>query len=257
MTDPNPALSPPTLSPIDGKEDLGQYYLETRTEVVQILRSLNDHADSLAVYFDQGRNFILTALLEVRPNQETFVFDLGSSDDTNKKLLASEKLLFVGIQNGIRVQWSTGPAARAQYGGSDAFVAWLPQTVLRLQRRDYYRVVIPRAMEARCHIPDAKTGHEGLTIHDISVGGLCVIANDALSKAQVLDRFQRCAIALGDLGDIQETLEVRHVTPVSLRGGKSQVRVGLRFLDIGAGDQAKIQRFLVKIEQAKRALVDD
>lgn len=253
MTDTNPALSP-----IDGKEDLGQYYLETRTEVVQILRSLNDHADSLAVYFDQGRSFILTALLEVRPNQETFVFDLGSSEEMNKRLLASEKLIFVGIQNGIRVQWSTGPAARAQYGGSDAFVAWLPQTVLRLQRRDFFRVVIPLTMAARCHIPDARTGAEGLSLHDISVGGLCVVANDTLSKAQVLDRFERCTLSLGEqLGDIQQSLEVRHITPVSLRSGKSQVRVGLRFLDIGAGDQAKIQRFLVKIEQAKRALVDE
>jgi c-di-GMP-binding flagellar brake protein YcgR len=245
------------LTPIDGREDLGQYYLETRTEVVQILRSLNDHADSLAVYFDQGRNFILSALLEVRPNQETFVFDLGSSAEMNERLLKSEKLIFVGIQDGIRVQWNTGRVAKTQYGGSEAFVAWLPQTVLRLQRRDFFRVVIPVSMSAQCHIPDASTGRDGLRIHDISVGGLCVVANDALSKAEVLDRFERCSISLGEpLGDIQESLEVRHVTPVSLRGGKNQVRVGLRFVDISASDQAKIQRFLVKVEQAKRALVE-
>lgn len=253
MSDPDTALSP-----LDGREDLGQYYLETRTEVVQILRSLNDHADSLAVYFDQGRNFILTALLEVRPNQETFVFDLGSSNEMNTRLLASEKLIFVGIQDGIRVQWSTGPAAKTQYGGSDAFVAWLPQTVLRLQRRDYFRVTLPLAMAARCHIPDAGTGKEGLLIHDISVGGLCVIANDVLSKAQVLDLFERCTITVGEeLGELEESLEVRHITPVSLRGGKNQVRVGLRFYGITPSDQARIQRFLVKIEQAKRALVDE
>jgi c-di-GMP-binding flagellar brake protein YcgR len=246
-----------SLTPIDGKEDLGQYYLETRTEVVQILRSLNDHADSLAVYFDQGRNFILTALLEVRPTQETFVFDLGSNKEMNDRLLLSDKLIFVGMQDGIRVQWSTGRAAKAQYGGSEAFVAWLPQTVLRLQRRDYFRVVLPVTMEARCHIPDAQTGREGLPIHDISIGGLCVVANDALARSQVLDRFERCTIALGDpLGEIHQALELRHVTPISLRGGKSQVRVGLRFLSMAASDQAKIQRFLVKVEQTKRALVD-
>jgi len=247
-----------TLSLIDTKEDLGQFYLETRTEVVQILRSLNMHADSLAVYFDQGRNFILTALLEVRPSQETFVFDLGSSEEMNNRLLQSEKLIFVGIQDGIRVQWSTGPAAKTQYGGSPAFVAWLPQTVLRLQRRDYFRVVVPLSMMARCHVPDAHTGQEGLAIHDISVGGVCVVANAELAKAQVLDRFERCTISLGEqLGDIQESLEVRHVTPINLRGGKSQTRVGLRFCDIAAADQARIQRFLVKVEQAKRALVDE
>jgi c-di-GMP-binding flagellar brake protein YcgR len=247
-----------TLSLIDTKEDLGQFYLETRTEVVQILRSLNMHADSLAVYFDQGRNFILTALLDVRPTQETFVFDLGSNDEMNNRLLQSEKLIFVGIQDGIRVQWSTGRAVKTQYGGSAAFVAWLPQTVLRLQRRDYFRVAIPLSMMARCHIPDTGSGKEGLAVHDISVGGLCVVANSELAKAQVLDKFERCTIVLGEqLGEIQESLEVRHVTPINLRGGKAQTRVGLRFANITPADQARIQRFLVKIEQAKRALVDE
>lgn len=249
--------SNPTLSVIDTEQDLGQYYLETRTEVVQILRSLNMHADSLAVYFDQGRSFILTALLDVRPTQETFVFDLGSNDEMNNRLLKSDKLIFVGIQDGIRVQWTTGPVAKTQYGGSPAFVAWLPQTVLRLQRRDYFRVTVPHAMSARCHIPALDTGHDGLPVHDLSVGGLCVVANDKLAKAHAMDSFERCRISLGEpLGDIQQTLEVRHITPINLRGGKSQVRVGLRFADISAADQARIQRFLVKVEQAKRALVD-
>lgn len=253
MNDPTP-----TLSVIDPKEDLGQFYLETRTEVVQILRSLNMHADSLAVYFDQGRNFILTALLDVRPTQETFVFDLGSSEEMNNRLLKSDKLIFVGIQDGIRVQWTTGPVAKTQYGGSPAFVAWLPQTVLRLQRRDYFRVTVPHSLTARCYIPALNTGSEGLVVHDISVGGLCVLANDQLAKAQVMDRFDRCTVSLGEpLGDIQESLEVRHITPVNLRGGKSQTRVGLRFTDISPADQARIQRFLVKVEQAKRALVDE
>jgi len=247
-----------TLSLIDPKEDLGQFYLETRTEVVQILRSLNNHADSLAVYFDQGRNFILTSLLDVRPQQETFIFDIGSNDETNNRLLKSDKLIFVGIQDGIRVQWNTTQAAKTQYGGSDAFVAWLPQTVLRLQRRDFFRAVLPLTTSARCHIPALGTGREGLAIRDISVGGLCVIANDHFAKAQTLDRFEGCTISLDEqLGDIRQTLEVRHITPVPMRGGKVQTRVGLRFTDIAASDQARIQRFLVKVEQAKRALVDE
>lgn len=249
---------PTTLSVIDTKDDLGQYYLETRTEVVQILRSLNMHADSLAVYFDQGRNFILTALLDVRPTQETFVFDLGSNEEMNNRLLKSDKLIFVGIQDGIRVQWTTGPVAKTQYGGGPAFVAWLPQTVLRLQRRDYFRATVPHSLMVRCHIPAANTGSEGLVVYDISVGGLCVLANDQLAKAQVMDKFGDCTITLDEqLGDIREALEVRHVTPINLRGGKSQTRVGLRFSAITPADQARLQRFLVKVEQAKRALVDD
>lgn len=250
--------STPTLSVIDTEQDLGQYYLETRTEVVQILRSLNMHADSLAVYFDQGRSFILTALLDVRPSQETFVFDLGSNEETNNRLLQSDKLIFVGIQDGIRVQWTTGPAAKTQYGGSAAFVAWLPQTVLRLQRRDSFRVTVPHSMSTRCHIPAADTGRDGLPVYDISVGGLCVVANEQLAKAQAMDRFERCRVSLDEpLGDIRQSLEVRHITPINLRGGKTQTRVGLRFIDITAADQARIQRFLVKVEQAKRALVDE
>lgn len=247
-----------SLTPIDGHDGLGQYYLESRSEVVQILKSLNTHAESLAVYFDQGRHFILTALLDVRPNQETFVFDVGSQAEMNERLLKSEKLIFVGMQDGIRVQWSTGPAAKTQFGGSPAFIAWLPQSVLRLQRRDYFRAVVPLSMAARAHIPAAHSGREGLVIHDISVGGVCVIANPALAAAQILDHFEGCTIRLDEtLGEVHTAMEVRHVTPVTLRGGKTETRVGLRFLDLPAADQARIHRFLVKVEQAKRALVSD
>lgn len=247
-----------SLRPIDPEQDLGQYWLESRTEVVQILRSLNNHADSLAVYFDQGRNFILTALLDVRPAQETFVFDLGSQAEMNERLLKSERLLFVGMQDGIRVQWSTGPAAKTQFGGSPAFVAWLPEAVLRLQRRDYFRAVVPLSLDARAHLPAVQSGREGLRIHDISVGGVCVIANEALARAQVLDRFDDCTLSLGEpLGDLRVAVEVRHLTPVNLRGGRVETRVGLRYLDLAAADQARLQRFLVKVEQTKRALVGD
>lgn len=248
--------SPPLLSPIDNHDGLGQYYLESRTEVVQILRSLNTHADSLAVYFDQGRNFILTTLLDVRPEQETFVFDVGSQPEMNERLLKSERLVFVGTQDGIRVQWSTGPAAKTRFGGAPAFIAWLPQSVLRLQRREYFRAAVPLSLNARAHIPGADTGPEGLAIHDISVGGVCVIANAKLAAAQVMDRFDGCTLCLEEsLGVLHTAMEVRHVTPVSLRGGRTETRVGLRFLDLPPVDQARIQRFLVKVEQAKRALV--
>jgi c-di-GMP-binding flagellar brake protein YcgR len=246
-----------SLSPIDDGRDLGQYYLKTRTEVVQILRSLNNPADSLAVHFDQGRHFILTALLDVRPEQETFVFDVGSQAEMNQRLLASERLVFVGMQNGVRVQWSTGPAAKTQFGGGPAFIAWLPDAVLRLQRRDFFRAVVPLSMRARAHIPAAATGPEGLVIHDISVGGVCVIANTELAHAQVLDRYEECALSLDEaLGEILVAVEIRHVTPVTLRGGKTETRVGLRFLDLDTADQARVQRFLVKVERAKRALVE-
>ncbi|MCL6555320.1 MAG: flagellar brake protein [Burkholderiales bacterium] len=244
------------LTPIDGQEDLGQYYLESRTEVVQILKCLNTRAESLAVYFDQGRHFILTALLEVRPAQETFVFDVGSQAEMNERLLKSDRLVFVGSQDGIRVQWSTGPAARTQFGGSPAFVAWLPGSVLRLQRRNFFRAVVPLSMGARAHLPAVGSGREGLRIHDISVGGVCVIANEQLARAQILDRFEDCILALGEpLGDLRVAVEVRHVTPVHLRGGRVEVHVGLRFLDLPAADQARLQRFLVKVEQTRRALV--
>lgn len=247
-----------SLSLIDTQADLGQYYLESRTEVVQILRSLNTHADSLAVYFDQGRNFILTALLDVRPSQETFIFDVGSQAEMNERLLKSDKLIFVGIQDGIRVQWSTGPAAKTSFGGSPAFIAWLPQAVLRLQRRDYFRAVVPLSMAARAHIPALHTGREGLVIHDISVGGVCLIANAQLARAELMDRFDDCTLSLDEhLGDLRVAMEVRHVTPVTLRGGRIETRVGFRFLDLPAADQARIQRFLVKVEQTKRALVGD
>lgn len=248
--------APRGLTLIENEQDLGHYWLESRNEVVHILKSLHTHSDSLAVYFDQGRNFILSAILEVRAQHDTFVFDIGSSDDMNRRLLAAEKLTFVGMQEGVRVQWSTGPANVIQFGDAPAFIAWLPESVLRLQRREYYRIDVPLSMKARAYIPAVDATGEGLAIHDIGLGGICVVANARLAEAQRLDRFEGCYLEMGSgLADLPVSLEVRHVTPLRLRGGRSETRVGLCFLDLRPQDAARIQRFLVKVQQARRALL--
>jgi hypothetical protein len=60
-------------------------------------------------------------------------------------LLASEKNVFVGRPGGIRVQFTTGAVSELIYAGSKAFAVALPKFVVRLQRRDFFRIATPRA----------------------------------------------------------------------------------------------------------------
>lgn len=239
----------PTQVPLTAIEDDSQYLLHTPAEIAFILRDLIMQRAMVTAYFNQGKHFILTALLAA--NQEALVFDYGSSEEMNERMLATDKIIFITIQHGIKYQFSTGKPKRVLYKGVEAFMVALPQQLLRLQRREYYRVEIPLRSQLHCRIP----GQEQQRLHDLSLGGLCLLADKQFAKSQVLDRFAGCRVDMGEFGMLDVDLEVRHVTTVGTKRGVEIIHMGCQFTDIHASQQVIIQRYLVKLEKDKRALL--
>lgn len=244
-------------APLDSSEDYSQYLLSTRGEVAYVLRGLITQGELAAAYFNQGRDFILTTLLDVNAERGILIFDYGSNNEMNDKLLQSERIIFVIIQNGIRIQFVTGQARKTQYGGGDAFVTAIPKQLMRLQRREFYRVTIPFGSPLECNIPGHDSGNSSLEVHNICVGGVAMTASQQFRDSKVMDKHHNCRIHLPDLGEVLIDLEVRHVTPISQRRETPATRIGCRFTNIMPVTQAMLQRYQVKVEREKRAMLEE
>jgi c-di-GMP-binding flagellar brake protein YcgR len=241
----------PIQVPLTTIEDDSRYLLHTPAEIAFILRDLVMQRAMVTAYFNQGKHFILTTLLAV--NQDALVFDYGSSKEMNERMLATDKIIFITIQHGIKYQFSTGKPKRVLYKGVEAFMVALPQQLLRLQRREYYRVEIPLRSPLHCRIP----GQELQRLYDLSLGGLCLIADKKFAKSRILDRFAGCSVDVGRFGMLNVELEVRRVTPVGTKRGTEIVHVGCQFVDIHASQQVTIQRYIAQLEKDKRARFED
>ncbi|CAN5371894.1 flagellar brake protein [soil metagenome] len=227
-----------------------RYLLLGRMEILNILNDLIHRRETVTVYFNSGREFVLTTLLEARP--EALVFDLGGDPKTNQRLPTSPSCVFVARPNGIRVQFSTAGANRFSWGGSGAFWVPLPEQVVRMQRRESYRILLPVAKALKVKLFDQDGEGPGeWPAHNLSVGGLGIVVTD-LPAFETGDSLAKVRLVLPKLRPIECGAEVCHITHLADVHGQARYRVGLSFSDLPPTMAVSIQRYIVKVEHERR-----
>ncbi|MDP2808808.1 MAG: flagellar brake protein [Rhodocyclaceae bacterium] len=232
-----------------------QYLLHAQSEIVFVLRSLLAGSARVTVYFNEGRDFLLTALIAI--DDEGIVLDYGSSAEMNRRALAADKLFCITTHDKVRVQFQIHGVRLIEYEDRPAFRAKLPDTLLRLQRREYYRLITPLARPLKCRIP-APNGDAGqepvdVSIVDISGGGLGIIAPpDGIPFEPEMD-FPGCRIELPEVGVLTATLRVRNIFEVTLRNGSRVKRSGCQFINLPGPMLTLVQRYIIKVERERKA----
>jgi len=240
-------------SMIASAENLDRFVVRSKSEILYILDGLMKCAELITVHFNQGQDMMLTTLLSANLKNNELIFDWGGSDKVNLKLLAAERHMFVVAPEGIKIQFSTRQARQIDFGGEKAFSTNLPDQIIRLQRREYYRVILPvadRLIAGFCHHEvDCK-----LPLYDISIGGMGLIMSRNDLRMQIGDVLSGYSLDLPGLESQNLCLEVRHVSPVAPARGQPYTRIGCVVVgERKRSDEAKIQRYLIRVEQERRA----
>lgn len=211
--------------------------------------------ESFSVHFNAGKEMFLTTLLAAQPDKGLLIFDCSGSQDTNRRFLQSESSTVVGRPGGIHVQFSLGPAREVSFQGGKAFAVALPNPLVRLQRRESFRIDTPRIRPLQFYGQLPGAGLLVLPAHDISVAGIGVLAQalpEGLSPGLVL---QRCHFSLPqDEHDLSLSATVRHITEQEGRSGGVQWRLGLSFNDLSQAAEARIQRYITHLERERHEL---
>ena len=238
-------------------DDYSRYLLHSKKEIIFILRALRDKGALITVYFNQGSDFLLTSLLSVSAEGNSMLFDPGSNAEMNRKALASDKLVFIASHDKVKIQFTVRHLAKAEYQGREAFRAAIPDELLRLQRREYYRLTAPIAHPLRCTIPvklaDGRKTIIETTVIDISGGGLGVMVPPEGLEFETDHLFENCSIELPEVGTVQATLRVRNVFEFTLRSGAKTKRSGCQFVELPGNMLTLIQRYIIRVERERKA----
>lgn len=235
-------------------DDYGKYLLRARLEIMFLLRELMRRKSLITVYFNEGNDYLLTAVLGV--DEQGMVLDYGANEDMNQKALASNRLIFIASHDRVKVQFSASRLELVQLDGRPAFRTALPDTLLRLQRREYYRLVTPGSRPIKCVIPvlDNHGQHPvEASVLDISAGGIAIVAPPDGLPFKPLTRYDNCQITLPDVGTIVTTLEVRNIFDITLKNGTRVKRAGCQFTHLDPLATKLIQRFIIRAERDMRA----
>jgi flagellar brake protein len=249
---PPPAAITPLLEP----SDYTQYLLRSNSEILFVLRGLLANNDHITAYFHEGKDFFLTTVIAVDSDELTL--DYGGSAEMNQRALATDKLFCVASHDRVRIQFLLRGVREVAFEGRPAFRAALPDTLLRLQRREYYRLTAPIARPLKCQMPvtsadGAVSSITEVNVIDISGGGLAVMAPPPGILFAPGMQFANCRIELPEVGILMATLQVRSVFEVTLRTGAQVTRAGCQFLNLPGPMLTLVQRYIIKVERERKA----
>jgi hypothetical protein len=135
----------------DDTSDDNPFRVSSRREIVSLLSSMMDRNQLLSLMINGGSESVITSILEVDEDSNTLMLDSAPSALLNEHILESRKIAFEALYNNIRITFAADGADSTEYDGRPALSIAIPPSLIRLQRREYFRM--PRRCPNRSNAP--------------------------------------------------------------------------------------------------------
>jgi len=237
-------------------EDWHDYEVASRREIVALLRQIGEKNQLIRMLIKGEADVCVTSILAVDEDSNTVVLDRSIERAQNQRIEAAGRVKCETTLDKIRILFSADALGATTWHGEPALRADIPPTLIRLQRREYYRMPTPVSNPVRALIPvliDAGGGMGVFPLHDISVGGIALLDSKLQLGTGIGRVIEGCRIELPEIGPIATSLEIRNSLDLTLLNHKTSRRLGCRFVDISRGGLAAVQRYITKLERERNA----
>ncbi|MDP2168835.1 MAG: flagellar brake protein [Rhodocyclaceae bacterium] len=233
-------------------DELERFTTKNRREVLFYLHQLINDGERISVSFNEGKDTVLTMLLHINEAENMLIFDWGGSETANRKLMQSERNYFVCTPHGVKNQFMCGMVYETIYRKRRAFATRLPDYYTRLQRREFFRLVLPMTRRPTCIIKQGEKPVMELSVVDLSIGGIAAELSGSQLAYEIGQTLPYAQIELKGVGTLEVTLEIRDKSTVQ-RGGKVADRIGCRFINLSQAVENQLQRFITSVQREERA----
>lgn len=249
------AAHEPTVVP-KGLEGDDRYRLRDPREVVRVLQTLVDARALITAQLLPGGLSCPTALLEVDPAAGTVLLDGNRQEAVNARMAAARQVVCAAQLDGVRVEFRLQGLRRAAGGGAVAFTAPLPGWVLRLQRREMYRLPLLPGPTVTLAVPEDPEDEDPVRFRvlDISGGGLALRVEEVDAwRFRPGAALQGCTLHLPEEAIPELRVEVRHLSRLDPPLAGATLRAGCRFLDLPGPVEKRLLRFIFQVERQRNA----
>ncbi|MCL1860416.1 MAG: flagellar brake protein [Proteobacteria bacterium] len=249
------------------EDGLEEFLLRGRRQICRLLQELaNSHA-LISVHLLPGGLSFLSTILTLSEDEEWLFLDASPNETIHRRCLQAERLFCVTQLNKIRIQFRLHNSSDVPFEGRPTLTAPIPDEILRLQRRDAFRLQVPLSHGLKCILPVQETGHGHrrsshheeirkksfeVPVIDLSAGGLSMEIPSSKTAPIVGDQINGCHLKLPD-DLIAVNLEVRNHGRRILGNNKEVLRLGCSFVSLPIQAANQIQRYIYQVERELRA----
>jgi c-di-GMP-binding flagellar brake protein YcgR len=230
-----------------------RYHVYDRLEIVAALRALIAGREPVTLHAAGAAEFALSMALALDAEQDLLYVDCAADPLVNRRLTQAPGVMLVAMHQGVKLQFDTGRAEPVLYDRRPALRLPLPGLMLRLQRRETFRVAA--TLTCQVALPEeGQTRVVELRVADLSLGGVALVAEGDKLRFEIGQVLENCRIELNEQSALLASLEVRNVAETTTRSGKRQVRVGCCFVGLGPELEVQVARTVGQLERGRRLL---
>jgi len=237
-------------------ENWHDYEVQSRKEIVALLRQIGEKKQLIRMKIKGEADVCVTSVLEVDPESGLFILDRSINREQNERILRAGQVMCETYLDKIRILFRAGGLQELEFGGTGALAANIPDSLIRLQRREFYRMPTPVTNPVPVLVPlpiALGGGSASFPLADISCGGIALFDNKMSLNSTIGQTFTGCRIELPEIGTVDTSLQVRNALDVTMLNNKTSRRIGCMFVDISRANMAGVQRYITKLERERNA----
>ena len=237
-------------------ENWHDYEVDSRREIIALLRAIASKNQLIRMLLHGEADVCVTAIIEIDPDTNSLILDAPVDPAQGERALVARRINFETTLDKIRILFGSTELTATLHDKRPALRMDIPDTLIRLQRREFYRMPTPVSNPVRVKVPMLPELGDGVNVFplaDISCGGISILDNKLVMGNTIGHNYPNCKIDLPDIGVVVATLQIRNSLDMTLLNNKTNRRLGCAFIDISRGNLAAVQRYITQLERERNA----
>lgn len=229
-----------------------QFVKRNKLAICATLRELKKNDTTVMVHHSRGQ--FISKILDVLPDNDVFIFDLGGIEQESSRASEAGMLAFIAEPAGARVEFKAEIIKTIDFQGLPAFSAYIPAQLYLIQRRSYFRINTPfwPPLLCRGELPDDSEFQ--FTIKDLSLGGLSLCTDrDVNGLLTAGDLIRDVEMDLNDYGNFRLDLQFVGQSTIKDLDNKGDVkitqRLSFQFPSLSAAQERDLQQVIFELER--------
>ena len=236
--------------------DEERFRINSPVEILSALRDAMTQNSLLTLGIGAQNETTITALLDVDAAEKRLVLDACAKPEMTAKVMSAYALTVETEVRRIRIRFDSGRATATTHKGRPALSIPLPAHMLRIQRRDAYRIDTPPNEIVNCRFVPPVTPRRELILRvaNLSVQGMRIIGDPEQWQADSGKIIKDCRIDLPDAGVVFCSAKVVRVIEAE-QAGKRKLLIGCQFDQPTGSAGTLLQKYILELERKRLARV--
>ncbi len=238
------------IAPERDRQLLNEFAMGAEPTIRKLLTTILEQEHEIYVFLQVDQSHFVSEVLNFdweaglmwigTPYEKHLVSDCGPNTS----------YIVVGFPDGVKIQFTGMGMQKGRYEGAEAIRISIPKTIVRLQRRNYFRVLADEELnlQVKLDIPGIESNPN---IVDISLAGCGFTVQAPTDRFPRGTVFKDVRLTMPDGGgSMLVELVVKNIKPMN--DCPDTIQLGCEMRPVERGAERRLQRFLLATERRQR-----